>query len=1703
MKRNTFKRLMAAFLSAVMVCGMVMPSFAANAVAEQSDTVSEMLENVAPFTSTEDLIDQVKEQVFQEGQLMLPKEEDQSLAQAVEAASDYSYEQAKSMLSHAFFTHREGAEGQIDTARLNLSEATMEALVQVVLEEAYLEETVQVSYEVEDGIVTVIHFTMRESFAQGLDEIQVTNTETWTTPEGTCTHENIAHVEYQAATCDQPGNKPHFYCADCDSYFASVWSDTANDYVPGGERTKAEITTTAPHSLDEVAKTETVQAHYKCSVCGNLFADAEGQVPTTLEELSKCPHSEAAFVPTVDATCEADGTRAHFACECGVLLKAVSDGNGGYKAGEVLDEAGVAALTIPASHKVEAVEETATQIAHFKCALCGELFLDATGTTPTDAEGVAKECDHRSCTMVPKVDATCDTDGMKAHYDCNDCDAKLSITNDGAGGYKPHNVLNETEVANLVIPAAHTLKWVAGTETHIGHYQCSVCGDLFRDEAATQPLTEEELIRPCEHGSYKLVEKVEPDCENPGSEAYYLCNKCGAYFEVKTSSSGSTYAGAALTEEQIEALVIPATGHEHVLVDAVWAPAYVYYTDNGQIDGNILNMNPDPYGAPYIIVDVDGVPTQISTMALVYDPATKSIGYAPAVALYNWTCTELIVGCPCGETTSITDNIQVTSYVCDDAFYAANPTANFYDYDSTIFDATYTGPEGTFTASLNGTKRQLMDDWAVLCKFNADHPEYFGAPAPYWTSKNTEQSPLGAMKWLTNMQEEDFIPDNIMQYMVSMLTQAFMSYVLQYGDMLTAMKEDALESVSIGMTDIQIYLMLHEWIAKYATFDMQSMVDQMSGGSAGSDPITMTAFGTLLADQLNLNGVGDNGGVCLGYAATYVWLVQSAFKEMGRFGENTPYSYFIENPVVDFVQIKYLTNVEDASVADGDSGFGAGDVMFNAPHFFNAVKALNTGTGEYNWYYVDAAYDDINVETISQYRVETDGNISHGNFMLSPVSMEKQYEGKFQFLDSLYDGATWERVPYLQTDDEGNLVLDDNGQPIFLGWYRINGEGQVLTPKEAEFYEKYEKGQTFYYYQRRELTDAEKAATGDYLYDDETYEQTWFSNVISEIIFDKNSGAFYYVEGQGNSYASMKDMLEDDDENGFDIFESMSMSDMNEYMDDPAYADEMRARPIGASDLPSDFGEPEDDNDSFMGSFDMYEDEESIVIFHYGFGTYGREAQNSSDEHGGDFSFGQEDEEDEYTEEDFGPFYQELLEDKKYHDMYPELSHSVIVYDGVLYFNLGTKIFTYNLSRYSNGTYTILNEDGQLQFPRGEISQLKEYNEVTFGSDGRRFAGMSFHTDPSVWTDTMVDGNPVPIVGPATIYEHPISALCVKSDIKWNYEIDPETGMVIARYRDLVPTMYVSIGTNFSNSYKGASGVAYAEEAVNYNPDYLRFMDDNKDDNENTNTEFMWCANVVDKMVMETLLGDTDKVTVTVGATCDTPGFTEERSAIYGLSDGTKKVVNAEDPAHYHHYEIHPMDKTLVCTDCLKAHDATIEQTGGTSNNWGNDNWGNGNNYAPEEPDYIDTHKHTVITKEDVTFEWYTKEDGTQGCRAKLYCEEEFCDRNSTWHECEVTGEEGAATATVTIVVQDVDSKGEITESTLTFTGFKGVLGDVNQDGKVNIFDVARLRLAVENRATDDLQMSTSDVNCDGKIDIFDVARLRLHIESRGQVALG
>ena len=1131
-----------------------------------------------------------------------------------------------------------------------------------------------------------------------------------------------------------------------------------------------------------------------------------------------------------------------------------------------------------------------------------------------------------------------------------------------------------------------------------------------------------------------------------------------------------------------------------------WVETPLYWSEDYTIDGAPLTTN----GEPYVIVDPAGNVVaeenlgnafdgngklkdgynSISTVAITYDYGSKTFGVQPALMTTIWTCTHMTLVCEdesCGQTTTVyaqtqdnPDGIVTSPVTYDDAYFAEHPEdlENQLNYGSTIFSAVYTDENGkehrTVATNKNATKIQLMKDWGEMCNFNAEFPQYFGTPAPYWTSKNGEASPMDAIKWLCNMNEELFVPDYAMQYMVAMLNQAFMSYVWNYSDMVDAMLDDAMKCVSPTMTDIQIYLVLHDWLAKYATFDMQSLVNMTStGDSSGIEPIGMTVFGTLLSGQDKLED--KNGGICLGYAATYTWLIQSVFQAYDRHGFEE-YKDFRDKTVVDFAQIKYLTNVAESSVASGGSGFGDGDSMFNSVHYFNAVRLIPDG-GDKNeatedmWYYVDVCYDDISTETTSQMRVETDGNISHGNFMISPVTMEEQYEGNFQYIDSLYDGVEWARVPY----------FNKNGQ--FVDYYYQDENGTKLIPAEAENYP----GQVFYYYERYKSGSYIPRPDGNsYLfeetsYDDDTYEQAWFSKACSEVIYDKPSGAFYYVETQGGTYTSMKDITGDDD-GGNNMFDNMSPSQLLEYQNDPAYADKLRARPIGATDVPAE----DASSGNQWGGFGQSDDEESIVIFHYGFGTYGKAANDSAKEHSGNMGgFGQEDQ--EYEDSDYGPFRAEVEEDKAYHNMYPDLIHSLAVNNGVIYFNLGNKIFAYTLGR-NGGTYKILNND-KIQFPRGEIAQLKEYTEVTYGTDGRPFTGMSFSTDSSLWNDGEAIG---------TLRYHPISSLSLKNQILWQSdEITNEDGSITEgeRYRDLLPTLYVSIGTNFSNSYKGESGEAYTEEAVNYNPAYLRFMDTDDQDNENTNTEFMWCANVVDKMVLDTMLNDKTIEEVTVESWCGKAGFTEQRSVTYGLSDGTTKTELESDPADYHDYEIHPIDNTLVCTKCLKPHDATIEQPTVTDND--------GNEVVDE---YIDTHLHTLENADQVTFEWYKKEvtveneDGAtetktvDACRAKAVCEEEFCDHN-TWHECTVVGEGENAVATIQFLTL-VEKNGQQVNENRTYSSGNSIPGDVNRDGSVNGKDV--MILCRYNAGWDvSIDLVAADVNRDGSVNGKDVMILR------------
>ena len=113
--------------------------------------------------------------------------------------------------------------------------------------------------------------------------------------------------------------------------------------------------------------------HYKCDVCGKLFADDKAETEVTLKEVTITAAHKLSPVEAKDATCTEDGNIKHYKCDvCGKLF---ADENAEKEI--TLEE-----LTIPAAHKLSLVDEKAAtctedgNIEHYKCDVCGKLFAD-------------------------------------------------------------------------------------------------------------------------------------------------------------------------------------------------------------------------------------------------------------------------------------------------------------------------------------------------------------------------------------------------------------------------------------------------------------------------------------------------------------------------------------------------------------------------------------------------------------------------------------------------------------------------------------------------------------------------------------------------------------------------------------------------------------------------------------------------------------------------------------------------------------------------------------------------------------------------------------------------------------------------------------------------------------------------------------------------------------------------------------------------------------------------------------------------------------------------------------------------------------------------------------------------------------------------------------------------------------------------------
>lgn len=842
-----------------------------------------------------------------------------------------------------------------------------------------------------------------------------------------------------------------------------------------------------------------------------------------------------------------------------------------------------------------------------------------------------------------------------------------------------------------------------------------------------------------------------------------------------------------------------------------------------------------------------------------------------------------------------------------------------YDSQKT---AVYVDDQGNqVTNTYDVSTAQMNYYYFQLSQFNQDEAEYFGVVAPFWTSKGVQKQgedgsitgTMGAIKILCSIDPNDDVPPTTMAFMLNMLPQAFMSYVMNYGEALKAIRDAGLAQVA-ELGDSADYvtklLILHDWISQVAEFDMGSMGDITGGGN--NDPIQTTAFGALLGGEIGAKGV-EYGCICLGYAAAFNYMVQNLpdnkeiYKKTvdGKEVWKTP-DEVGDNAVVDFAQILYYCDTSDTSVAG--NAFGGG--MFNNVHYFNAVKVnklkgdsnsatMTTGEANKNWYYVDVCYDDVNTECMAQTRVENAGDLRHVNFLVSPSGLEGRYSKYYDYIDSLYDGYTYTKNKEPDKDKDGNVILN-NGKPHY-SYTKTDNKNETR-------------------------------------YTDTCYEDTWFTSICSPIYFDNNY--FYYVDTTTNQnlYNNMRRQQSENGNSGSSgSGSSGNNSQMQQFMKKMQNQgpDTLEARPRNAN-----YYIRKEDSSSRPGGFSMSsftktDDPFDIILMYY----------NDLKETSSNFN---DDDSNAKVLAEAGTIYKidtsakdkhakvennlntECLADAAAKRIYPALVHSTALYDGKLYFNVNNAIY-------------------RMDPTTGTVEEVKEYNTVYGGikltkdKDGNMVPDTHFPGMSMVIMDSAQDTSSVKYLN--TFMNHPLAGLTLRDS--YSFATTTQQGQtVITGINTTKDQLVVSVGTNLSNTYKelvdgkaevktDASGTSYANrksyknESWNYNPSYNQNM--GSSDEKNKNEEFMWCANLVETMPMSDMVSDLSSgatTDVSVEAWCDTPAYTQARTNKYGLTKGEKKYDDNALPKG-HTWALDELETKSVgnnvylCSDCHTATEST------------------------------------------------------------------------------------------------------------------------------------------------------------------------------------
>ena len=226
---------------------------------------------------------------------------------------------------------------------------------------------------------------------------------------------------------------------------------------------------------------------------------------------------------------------------------------------------------------------------------------------------------HKYGSVIAKIEATCTSDGMEAHYKCSGC-SKLFV--------KDGDAYTEKTAAELKIPASHELTSHAAVAAkceaagNSAYWSCPKCGKYFSDEGKTEIAENSWVIDAKGHTYGSLIAKIEATCTADGMEAHYECSDCSKLF-VK---DGDVY-----TEKTAGELKIPAshelTSHAAVAAkcetagnSAYWSCSKCskYFSDEGKTEIAESSWVVDALGHDWDDGTVTDAPTYETTGTMLY-----------------------------------------------------------------------------------------------------------------------------------------------------------------------------------------------------------------------------------------------------------------------------------------------------------------------------------------------------------------------------------------------------------------------------------------------------------------------------------------------------------------------------------------------------------------------------------------------------------------------------------------------------------------------------------------------------------------------------------------------------------------------------------------------------------------------------------------------------------------------------------------------------------------------------------------------------------------------------------------------------------------------------------------------------------------------------------------------------------------------------